>query len=207
MSMYQDIYRDLPSRVFKVWQQTKTHPEQKTEDLSVTALLMAAATGLAMPWDTLKDVGHGNGNNWNVHPSFVNGNKKHYQAVLERCSAFLAQKISATESLKDISLRHCQSQADIRDTAENSQSGTQLELHKHTVRCAVRVLRNALAHNNIVAFGQTPEQIDWLGFFSENRVGSGCISTIDGYIVLTISKDALADFLNAWFSSLIPKKS
>ena len=204
MSAYQDIYLDLPSRVSEVWKRTKTHPDNESKDLSATAMLMAAAAGLAMPWESLKDVGIGNGSDWNAHPSFANGNQKHYQAVLKSCSAFLAQKISDTESLKTISFQHCQNQIEIRDVAEYGQSG---KTQKHTVRCAVRVIRNALAHNNIVAFGPNPEQIEKIGFFSENRIGSGCVSTIHGYLVLTITTESFAAFLDAWFLSLLPTKS
>jgi hypothetical protein len=206
----------MPSRVFEVWRRTKKNQEEsrkketqnkESNDLSVTAMLMAAATGFAMPWESLKNVGSGNRNDWNAHPSFANGNQAHYQSILKSCDKFLSQKISDTASLQSVSFRHCSDQSDICEVAEYGEKGKELELNKHTVRCAVRVLRNALAHNNIVAFGSTPDQIDKLGFFSENRVGSGCVSTIDGYLVVTFATSAFQDFLDAWFLILKPGKN
>lgn len=206
MTMYQDIYQDLPSRVYEVWQRTKK-PTDSPRDLSVTAMLMAAATGFAMPWESLKDMGTGNRDDWNAHPSFANGNQEHYQSVLKSCNKFLSQKISDTTSLQSISFRQCSDQSGICDVAEYGDKGKKLELNKHTVRCVVRVLRNAFAHNNFVAFGPDPDQIERLGFFSENRVGSGCVSTVDGYLVVTITTSALQDFLDAWFLMLKPAKN
>ena len=205
MTTYRDIYQDLPSRVYEVWQQTKS-ATGNPRDLSVTAMLMAAATGFAMPWESLKNVGIGNRNGWNVHPSFANGDQAHYRAVLQSCDRFLAPKISETASLQSVSFRHCADQSEICEVAESGNKGKPLELDKHTVRCVVRVLRNALAHNNIVAFGSSPEQIERLGFFSENRVGSGCVSTVDGYLVVALTVSAFQEFLDAWFLMLQPEK-
>lgn len=207
MTAYRDIYSDLPLRVHEVWQRSKAKTDSGQRDLSVTAMLMAAATGFAMPWESLKNVGSGNRVDWNSHPSFVNGDQAHYQSVLKGCDEFLSQKISDTASLKSISFRHCSDQSDICDVAEYGNKGKELELNKHAVRCAVRVLRNALAHNNIVAFGPNPDQIERLGFFSENRVGSGCVSTVDGYLVVTFTTSAFQDFLSAWFLILRSEKN
>ncbi|MBK6595910.1 MAG: hypothetical protein IPG23_26270 [Burkholderiales bacterium] len=207
MTAYRDIYCDLPSRVHEVWQLSKAKTDSSQRDLSVTAMLMAAATGFAMPWESLKDVGSGNRNDWNAHPSFAKGDQAHYQSVLKSCDKFLSQKISDNPSLQSVSFRHCSDQSDICDVAEYGNRGKKLELNNHTVRCAVRVLRNALAHNNIVAFGLNSDQIDKLGFFSENRVGSGCVSTVDGYLVVTFTTSAFQDFLDAWFLILKPEKN
>lgn len=119
MTMYQDIYQDLPGRVHRVWQRTNTSSNSDcTEDLSVTAMLMAAATGFAMPWESLKNVGSGNRNDWNNHPSFANGDQVHYQSILKKCDKFLSQKISDTNSLKSISFLHCSEQSDISGAIE-----------------------------------------------------------------------------------------
>lgn len=160
-----------------------------------------------MPWESLKDVGVGNREDWNTHPSFASGDKAHYQAVLKSCGDFLSQKISNITSLRSVSFRHCADQSDVCEVAESGNKGKALELDKHTVRCVVRVLRNALAHNNIVAFGSSPDQIERLGFFSENRVGSGCVSTVDGYFAVTFTVSGLQDFLDAWFGMLAPAKN
>jgi len=206
MTMYRDIYQDLPSRVYEVWGRIQKAQERETKDRSVTAMLMTAATGFAMPWESLKDVGVGNRDDWNAHPSFAYGDRAHYKSALKRCDAFLSKKITDTASLKSISFRHCADPSDICEAAESGSKGGPLELNQHTVRCVVRVLRNALAHNNIVAFGSSLEQIEKLGFFSENRVGSGCVSTVNGYLVVAMTVAEFQKFLDAWFLMLQPEK-
>ena len=206
MTMYRDIYQDLPSRVYEVWQQTK-NATGNPRDLSVTAMLMAAATGFAMPWESLKDVGAGNRDEWNAHPSFVNGDQAHYQSVLRCCDEFLSKKIPAIPSLKSVSFRKCSNLSAVSGVAECGDAGEPVELENCNVRCVIRVLRNALAHNNILAFGSKPENIKRLGFFSEYRIGSGCASTVDGYLVVTFSIADFQDFLEAWFLMLRPEKT
>jgi hypothetical protein len=208
MTNFVDIYQDLPCRVTKVWQRLQQQEKQQGEcDLSVTAMLMTAATGLAMPWESLKDVGMGNSKNWNDPPSFVNGDQRHYKEVLKRCDAFLAKKISQIDSLKSISFLHCPSMEGIRDAVEyGNKDETVLSLDQHQVRCLIRILRNALAHNNIVAFGDNVNEIKKLGFFSEKKTktGNNC-TTKDGYLVLVIDTTAFQTFLKAWFDVIAPQ--
>lgn len=208
MTNFVDIYQDLPCRVSKIWRRLQQQGKQQGEcDLAVTAMLMTAATGLAMPWESLKDEGVGNRENWNGHPSFLNEDQKHYQEVLKRCNDFSSKKISEISSLKSISFLHCPSLEGIRDAVEYGNRGeTVLPSNQYQVRCLVRVFRNALAHNNIVAFGNNLNQINKLGFFSENRVRSGCESTVNGYFVAAISTSELQDFLTTWFEVITPQK-
>ena len=59
MTTYQDIYQDLPGRVHRAWQRLANNSlPESGEDLSVTVMLMAAAAGLAMPFENLKDLAH-----------------------------------------------------------------------------------------------------------------------------------------------------
>lgn len=207
MSNFQDIYRDFPSRVCEVWQRTKTHPDNEAEDRSVTAMLMTAAAGFAMPWENLKEVGLSERDNWNAHPAFDNTDQSSYRDVLKKCAIFFKQKLHECESLQDITFMHCQELADIKPAAENVSGGKALKLKDHNVRCAIRIFRNALAHNNIAAIGTDENHIQKLVFFSENRVGSGCHSTRDGWLVLTISVQSFGAFLDAWFLLLAPPNS
>ena len=124
MTNFVDIYQDLPCRVSKIWRRLQQQEKQQGEcDLSVTAMLMTAATGLAMPWESLKDEGVGNRENWNGHPSFLNEDQKHYQEVLKRCNDFSSKKISEISSLKSISFLHCPSMGGIRDAVEYGNRG------------------------------------------------------------------------------------
>lgn len=205
MTMYRDIYQDLPARVYEVWTQNRD-ATGSLGDLSVTIMLMAAATGLAMPWESLKDVGVGNGNTWNRHPSFVQGDQSHYQEVLKKCDQFLSKKIADNPSLQTAGLYQCNNLSEICSATEFSNTGRLLAPDQHNVRCIIRVLRNALAHNNIIAFGSSDDQIHKLGFFSEKKISSGCSSAVDSYLLVTITPEALQEFLDAWFHMLRPEK-
>ncbi|MFM2073803.1 MAG: hypothetical protein RJB34_108 [Pseudomonadota bacterium] len=209
MSNFVDIYQDLPCRVSVAWQRLQQQDQQQSgkRDLSVTAMLMAAATGLAMPFESLKDVGSGNRANWNDHPSFANGKQPHYKAVLKRCNDFLAQELSTIGYLKSIQFMHCKSMSDIRNAIEYGKQGDPLTTEQCTLRCLVRILRNALAHNNIVAFGNDRNQIKKLGFFAEKRIGFGCESTADGYHVVAMGTTELQVFLTNWFEVITPQSS
>jgi hypothetical protein len=204
MTNFVDIYQDFPSRVSEVWERLRNPGQQKSErDLSVTAMLMAAATGLAMPQEHLKkDVNYPND-----HPSLIGANQAHYQMVHSRCEAFLKQKISAIDCLKSISFMHCQNMADISDAIEYGNNGqTVFDLEEHTLDCFVYVLRNALAHNNIVAFGNSVNDITSLGFFSQSRGKKNCKCKKKGdHLVVAITTHALQDFLDTWFEMLTLK--
>lgn len=201
MTTFVDIYQDLPSRVSAVWELFKSM-EQKEDprDLSVTAMLMAAAAGLAMPQEHLKK----GSNNPGKHPSFKGKSQDHYESVYNQCRTFLTQAISTLDVLKTISFMHCPEMANIRNAIEYGNNGeTVFELSEHTLDCFVYVVRNALAHNNIVAFGDSKEEITKLGFFSESRGKSKCRCNEKGdYLVVAMSTCALQAFLKAWFEML-----
>ena len=202
MTNFVDIYQDLPSRVSEVLERLRNPGQQKSErDLSVTAMLMAAATGLAMPWEHLKK----GSNNSGEHPSFNGVDQAHYKSVRTHCEEFLKQKISAVDCLKNnISFMHCQKMSHISDAIEyGNKNETIFNLEEHTLDCFVYILRNALAHNNIVAFGESKEKITKLGFFSESKGKPNCeCKKIGKYLVVGITTRALQDFLDTWFEML-----
>ena len=202
MSNYQDIYSELPSRVHRAWQRVKTHPDNKAEDLSVTAMLMAAAAGLAMPFENLKDLGAAAKKGWDDHPAFQGVDQKEFKEVLKKCDQFLKQPMDQCEGLKNALLLWCQDLRDIRNAAETERAKAMLNLEEHDTRFALKILRNALAHNNIVAFGGSPNQIERLVFFSEKRVGHGDMSSLDGWHAMSVPVEAFNQFLDAWFALL-----
>lgn len=201
MSNYQNIYQDLPSRVYRVWQSTKDGLAPPTEDLSVTAMLMAAAAGLAMPFENLKDKGEGNRKDWNKHPAFGRTTQTEYQKSLKSCNEFFKKSIQECDGLKSSTLMQCQKLEDIREAARSSRGSAALDLEKHDVRFALRILRNALAHNNILDVPNDSDQIEKLAFFSRSNWCSSC-GRMDGWYVLLISVDAFKQFLEIWFDLL-----
>lgn len=205
MSYYKDIYRDLPSRVFEVWQRTKENPRNK-RDLSVTAMLMAAAAGLAMPWDSLKDQGAGNIEEWDRHPAYDSKGKASYQKLLKKTDKFLASPLNDCEFFRDAFLFECKNLSDIRGAIESS-SHTPSRLDGKDVRFAVKTIRNALAHNNIVACEDRQNEIEKLCFFSEKRIRNGCESTLDGWEGFILPILSFENFLHAWFTMLDEKSA
>ena len=102
---------------------------------------------------------------------------------------------------------HCPNMSDISDAIEyGNKNETIFNLEEHTLDCLVYVLRNALAHNNIVAFGESKEEITQLGFFSESKGKPNCECKKKGdHLVVAITTHALQDFLDTWFEMLTLK--
>lgn len=208
MTAFLNIYSDLPSRVHAVWQRTKRPKESDHRDLSVTAMLMAAAAGLAMPWESLKDKGVGNRSDWNAHPSFQEGDQASYKKTLEAIEGLCNKRLTDCTCQDETALYHCPNLSDIRNTVEQGgDSSTQLDLEDRTVREAIKIIRNALSHNNIFALGGDLNEIEKLVFFSEHRERNGCQSTVNGWQVLVTSVGAFEKFLQTWFALLQTKNS
>ncbi len=197
MSNYQDIYRDLPSRVFKVWERAKAHTDNETEDLSVTVMLMAAAAGLAMPLEDINIPAYRNSRP--DHPGFDAVDQVSYQTTLQKFKDIFSQTLQSSSVLKEAKLARCAELKDVRKVGEYGE-GTPINLADQNVSFAFSILRNALAHNNIVAFGTDVQKIEKLTFFSEHREGSGCKRKRVGWNVLTLSIESFEKFLTFWFS-------
>lgn len=202
MTAYHDIYSDLPSRVYEVWQRTKALKEPNQPDLSVTAMLMAAAAGLAMPFENLKDVGAGNGQKWTEHPMFYNVQPSSYQTALHNCDVFFKQPIRDCVGLGDALLMQCQKLKDIRKAAADEKGDAAMDTSKYDVRFALKILRNALAHNNILSISDSGE-IEKLVFFSRSNWCPGSVG-VEGSNVLIISVQSFNTFLEKWFELLRP---
>ena len=196
MSNYQDIYRDLPSRVYRVWQRTKSNSDSETEDLSVTAMLMAAAAGLAMP---LEDIHIPDRKSPRPdHVTLDEDDRAAYQTARQKFKDFFAQMLNNNSTFNDAKFARCTEQSEVRNVGEYDED-TPINLVDHNVSFAFSILRNALAHNNIVAFGTDVQKIETLTFFSEHREGSGCKRRRVGWNVLTLPIESFEKFLNFWF--------
>lgn len=202
MSNFDDIYQDLPSRVAEVWERLKSMGQQKgPPDLSVTAMLMAAAAGLAMPFENLKDLGPENSKKLEDHPMFFEVEPDEYKVVLKNCGDFFKKPIR--EVLTDAHLMQCQKLKDVRSAAFNNQGDATLDTSKKDMRFAIKIFRNALAHNNILSIPDDDDQIGRLAFFSKKN---GPHSSWDaGVNVLVIPVSSFEIFLKKWFELLAPE--
>ena len=92
MSMYVDIYQDFPIRCERVWELVRNASATGDADLSVTAMLMAAAAGFATPFENLKRVEDGSSAGWNSHPSFKQVTQREYLITLKRLDGAMSRQ-------------------------------------------------------------------------------------------------------------------
>lgn len=202
MTTYQDLYQDLPGRVHRVWQRMcAPDVANDGEDLSVTAMLMAAAAGFSMPFENLRYAKSGDKSGWDDHPAFRGRDQAQYKKSLKACSDFLRKPIAECEGLGEATLVQCKELREILDAARTGSGHATLNTQKHDTRFALGILRNALAHNNIVDVPDDAGQIEKLAFFSKDNWCASCGRT-DGWLVLVIPVDAFKQFLDAWFGLL-----
>ena len=196
MTAYQDIYRDLPSRVYEVWQLAQKAQKGEAKDLSVTAMLMAAVAGLAMP---LEDIYIGAKKTSRPdHVTRDTNDQVAYQSAIQQFKDFFSQELKTSRTFADAKFARCTELSEVRNVGECGE-GTPLDFANHKVSFAFSILRNALAHNNIVAFGFSVDKIEKLTFFSEWREGSGSKRKVVGWNVLTMSTESFEKFLKFWF--------
>lgn len=202
MSSYKDIYRDLPSRIHHIWKEMRDKSiTYQGQDASVTTMLMAAAAGFAMPLEHLRETKSSQGNKWKDHPAFNNVSPQKFNRTREDFRKFFDSKISECPGLKDGRLIHNQKLGEIRESAQSEVGDASLDVSRHDVRFAVRILRNALAHNNICDIPNANEKIEKLIFFSASTWPSQG-TTSSGWFVLIISVESFGIFLEEWFQRL-----
>lgn|GEM_PF-2608235 len=203
MSLYQNIYKDLPNRCMRLWTQIEQSQNPEQEDLTVTTMLVIASAGLAMPWEHLKHESPNKESTWRDHPAFKGVSPKIYDSAMETLRKNFSQKLTQSPLIyqdKNNAWRisECTELKEVRDVAEYG-DGRPLDNGKITVNRLLKCMRNALAHNNICAFGNNHGQIDRLSFFSEIIEYSNRERKVIGYEVATISTEGFRYFLKEWF--------
>lgn len=205
MSCYDDIYNDFPLRCATVWE--SLNAAAKTEELDVTFMLMCAAGGFATPWEHLK-IMPGQGKDSAGHPAFFSYDEDKYKRSLTVLSHALAANLRASLLFREVQFDRCfygevEAIADIRDAVE-AQRLPKLALAEVSARRVVKILRNAIAHNNLYAFDNEKQGvISDLTFFSEvQQDRKDRTKVVSGYEVLVMQVDDFRTFLNAWFALL-----
>ena len=168
-------------------------------------MLMAAAAGFATPFENLKDLGAGLKPEWNSHPSFTRVKQKEYLRALKRFDGIFHARISDSplfgiDAAKAWRFARCLKLVEVRDVAERGTGTTVSDNEK--VRFAIKLLRNALAHNNIFAFGSDASHISDLAFFSEHVEGHEKSRVVSGWNVAVTSVAGFESFLNQWFATI-----
>jgi hypothetical protein len=125
-----------------------------------------------------------------------------YRPALQSCDTFFKQPIRDCVGLGDALLMQCQKLKDIRKAAADEQGDAAMDTSKYDVRFALKILRNALAHNNILSIPDAGE-IEKLVFFSRSNWFPGSDRDEDSN-VLIIPVQSFDTFLEKWFELLKP---
>lgn len=203
MSCYVDIYKDFPLRCQEVWERIEHSGQTSDRDLSVTAMLMAAAAGFATPWEHLRQADMKAEKAWQDHPAFKNVSQEAYDRTLKRLSKQFSESLLTSPFFQGEGnfcwkLGYCKELKQVRDVGEYG-DGVQVSLEQCNVRFLLKVLRNALAHNNICAFGNENREIDRLSFFSEDVEYIHHTKVVNGWNVATTTVGGFNSFLKKWF--------
>lgn len=203
MSCYVDIYKDLPSRCLKLWDRIDQISNKDSEDLSVTTMLVIAAAGFAMPWEHLKQSGSEADARWRSHPAFKNVTENDYDQALKKLNREISKPLVKSElsHFSETQYWHiatCKELGQVREVGEYGE-GDMRDLKKTTIRDLLKCLRNALAHNNVSAFGNSSGEIERLSFFSERVEYPNNVKTVVGWNVATTTIEGFKHFLRGLF--------
>jgi hypothetical protein len=158
LSLYRNLYSDLPIRVYEVWKSTQC--ANVGRDFSVTAMLMPGSAGFSMPLELLKDLGVGNRKGWNAHPGFEHTQHDDYARSLKKC-----------ESPNEVTRHKGKAIGDVLPAAEHADHSHSLPSDAMSVRELVRILRNAHAHCRVAAQSDTHKDIcDLVVFVRRSRL-------------------------------------
>jgi len=202
MSLYVDIYNDFPLRCARVWEAFRG--QAQTQGMDVTLMLMAAAAGFATPWEHLK-VQLGHAAEQSDHPAFHQHDERAYESSLKAVGLALGQpaltgSLFAGAHAEAWLYGRVSSIGRIKDLVEAGGAG-RVPISTLKSRDLARVLRNALAHNNIYAFaGPGRDEIAALTFFAEAI--DRRTKEISHYDVLSVTVAELQVFLDNWFRLL-----
>jgi hypothetical protein len=201
MSCYNDLYNDYPLRCGKIWEDF--YDDAKNKKIDVTFMLMCAAGGFAMPWEHLK-IQPGQAKDNSGHPAFFNFDPKRYAESLKAINTVFDAHVSESSLFSQMAPSQCfygsaKGIEFIRDMAESGKNSPLFSSTKKA-RDVLKVMRNAIAHNNIYAFSrQQGNEITDLTFFSAEYIWENEIKKIDFYHFVVMSVDDFQSFISAWF--------
>ena len=206
MSFYADIYNDFPLRCGRLWAEMRESPVAK--ELDVTFMLMAASAGFATAWEQLKIQPGQADCHSGRHPAFLGYKPDLYRRSLEIVNEELSKTLDHSSLFEKANFAHwfkgqVAGIGDIRETVEMRSMPTD-NCSASKVRDVIKVLRNAIAHNNLHAFarnhmGLSPDnKISEITFFSEAKKGT----TVVGYDFISMPVADFKNFLDSWFALL-----
>lgn len=202
MSSYVNIYSDFPTRCQEVWERLERSPKNSERDLSVTAMLMAAAAGFATPFEHLRNGSRSDKEPIKDHPAFQRADEGLYKSTKDRVNKVLSEPLVKSSLFTQSGvfpwkLGKCEELKQVRDVAEYGHGTTvNPSVNGLNAEFLLSVLRNALAHNSICAFGSLRE-IERLSFFSE-KLNKERTQRV-GWNVATVNVDDFSAFLKEWF--------
>jgi hypothetical protein len=204
MSCYSDIYNDYPLRCAALWEMYNASAREN--NLEITLMLACAAGGFATPFEHLK-IQPGEAKENRNHPAFFNHNEQKYKKCLSDMNKALGGNPASSILFRNIQLddcfyTQCTNINEIRDIAE-SRYPCHFNVRDQSTRSLVKILRNAIAHNNLYAFARGhSNEISELTFFSKLYEHKGEKREEKGFEVLSLPAEAFRSFLTSWFSLL-----
>jgi len=204
MSLYLDIYNDFPLRCAEVWRSTRAVAQ--SDGREVTLMLMAATAGLATPWEHL-NIQPGQAKDNCDHPAFNGFRDLAYKRALKIVEKALSSIVSESRLFVGVDYGrwrygHAAKLGLIRNMVEQGVLPT-LPLTALKAKEVVNLLRNALSHNSLYAFGGPPgSEISHLTFFQEHAHRENGVKVVNGYDVLSLPVGDLEAFLENWFAML-----
>ena len=208
MSCYENIYNDFPLRCARLWTGLRDSPLAK--ELDVTFMLMAAAAGFATPWEQLKIQAGQGPQHSGQHPAFNSYDEKAYKSSLKIVNAELDRPLLQSSLFRNGNFGEWifGEVGRIGEILGAVEMRTLPKVDKSAIKARdiVKILRNAVAHNNIHAFtrkrrGAVQDQrISELTFFGEAKEKG--TNGVVGYNVVSLPVEDFSNFLESWFALL-----
>ena len=195
MSLYIDIYNDLPLRCAEVWEKYRASAAEQGRE--VTLMLMAATAGFAMPWDKLSRKDD------SALIRSIDKNRKSYDKAVDKLVKELSKTISDKENelfegvyFDNWKYFQIPDLSNIKNIIEMGLNKNEKpDLLKN--RAVLKILRNALAHNNLHAPGDgIGGEISFITFISQIVEDKKVV----GFHVLTLSVRDFEIILDNWFN-------
>lgn len=185
MTVYEDFVWDYPARCIDVLY--KFYEHAKFEDREVTLLLMATAGGFVMPYERLKPGGK---------PELDRDTNKEQ---IKKLKNELEKPIKNSTAFGEIINKWCYGEPGEQHDEENVMRVAESSKPINggwKVSVAINIVRNSIAHGNVLAIRSPEGQIQDLVFASK-------ISSKSSYVHLVkLTPDDLRDFLLSWFRLL-----
>ncbi len=191
MTQYKNLVQDYPNRCSEI---LNSFIQQATSiDREVTLLLMATAGGFVMPYERLRS-------DTVIKPAPID--RDNYKKETDKLNSILTKPIKESQFFKDLMSKWRFSKPnkpvkknEILDAYHNAE---RIDANKKVVE-VVKIIRNSIAHGNVLSIPDNYEQIQDIIFLAGGEKPDG---TIIPYKLIVLTPKELETFLFIWFELL-----